>query len=372
MIRRSACRLVDVLCAGAFAVTIGCSGDNPDALTPNDSTGTDDPGASGSQTFGGGESNGGSSSSGVAGSNGAGGASSSVGGSSGHAGSTSSPDAGRDAASDAAQDRGPPPVCNYPDWVAHMHYAQGAIVMYMGKPYIATNVNDGLDPTVSTYFWSPYKGCTPPPPKPPPPPIACAALDKFAPSGQTTFQATYDAMFTPTFMGRVINPVYTYQGFCKSLDAPTSSTFARSGDATRDKRELAAFLANVAIETAYLVYSDEGGASPTLQDYHGRGSLQITGQVIYDAAGAALGLNLTGQPQLASTDPVVWETGLWYWSLHANPSVGEACHQAISAGNFGTTIRIIKGDCGSSADRVAQYQKNCSLLGVDPGNVSCP
>ena len=100
-------------------------------------------------------------------------------------------------------DLGPPPVCNYPDWVAKTHYAQGAIVMYMGKAYLAKNANDGLDPTISTYYWSPYAGCTPPPPKPPPPPVPCALLDKLAPAGQTTFQATYDAMLIPTFQGRV-------------------------------------------------------------------------------------------------------------------------------------------------------------------------
>jgi predicted chitinase len=252
------------------------------------------------------------------------------------------------------------------------HYAKGTIVMYMGKAFIATSVNDGLDPTISTFFWSPYSGCTPPPPKPPPPPVPCPLLDKLAPAGQSTFQATYDAMFSPTFQGRVLNPAYTYQGFCNSLDSQPAATFARSNNALQDKRELAAFFANVAIETAYLVYVDEGGVSPSLQDYHGRGSLQITGQVIYQGAGAALGLNLTGQPQLASTDPVVWQTGLWYWTLHVNPSVGQNCHQAIAGGNFGTTIRIIKGDCGSSTERVDQYKKNCTLLGIDPGNVSCP
>jgi hypothetical protein len=85
-------------------------------------------------------------------------------------------------------------------------------------------------------------------------------------------------------------------------------------------------------------------------------------------------LNLTGMPQLASQAPVVWQTGIWYWMIHANPSVGGAniCHNAIVQGNFGATIRIIKGDCGSAPDRVAQYRKNCTILGVDPMNTACP
>jgi len=148
--------------------------------------------------------------------------------------------------------------------------------------------------------------------------------------------------------------------------------FVRSNNLLQDKREIAAFFANVAVETAYLVYVDEGGASPTLANFHGRGSLQITGQSIYQAAGAALGLNLTGQQQLASTAPVVWQTGIWYWTLHTNPSVGLNCHQAITSGNFGSTVRIIKGDCVSLPDRVAQYRKNATLLGIDPGILTCP
>jgi chitinase len=360
-----------VISGGALTLlaSLGCSSEYP--ARSEEATGPGDPTVAGSsETTTGGSSNGGNVTPGGGGSNGAAGAMVGGGGNPARDAGVGGGSIARDAAGDAARDLGPPPVCNYPEWVAKMHYAQGTIVMYMGKAYIATNVNDGLDPTISTYYWSPYNGCTPPPPKPPPPPVACPFLDKMAPTGQTTFQPTYDAMFEPTFQGRVIHPAYTYQGFCKSLDSQPS--FARSGNALQDKRELAAFLANVAIETAYLVYVDEGGMPSSLQDYHGRGSLQITGQVIYQAAGAGLGLDLVNRPQLASTDPVVWQTGLWYWTMHANPSVGQSCHQAIDAGNFGTTIRIIKGDCGSSTERVAQYQKNCMLLGIDPGNVSCP
>ncbi len=247
-----------------------------------------------------------------------------------------------------------------------MPYKAGDIVMYMGKPYIATNDNPGLDPTISTFYWALYNGCRPPPP---PPPVMCPVLDKLLPNGETTFKA----MFTPTFQGWVPLPAYSYASLCKALATNGLGGFVRSGNDVQDKREGAAFFANVAIETAYLTYVDESGHNAADQDYHGRGALQITGQSIYADAGAGLGLDLVGHPQLASQEPVVWQTGIWYWMLHANPSVGGAqiCHAAIAQGNFGLTVRIIKGDCASADTRATQYRTNCMLLNVDPGTTTC-
>jgi predicted chitinase len=238
-------------------------------------------------------------------------------------------------------------------------------VMFMGRPYVALFANDHQDPTISTYFWGAYAGCTPPPP---PAGAMCALLDKLLPEGEKTFKA----MFAAPFMGAVPMPAYAYGNLCDSLATPALSGFARSGNVTQDKRELAAFFANVAIETGYLTAIDERGHAAGDHDYHGRGSLQITTSPIYAECGAAIGLDLSGHPELASQPQAVWKTGLWYWMLHANPSVGgpQVCHAAIAQGDFGKTVRIIKGNCGSSDDRSAQYRKNCGLLGVDPGNAT--
>ena len=47
--------------------------------------------------------------------------------------------------------------CNAPAWVAGTYYNVGSIVTYTnGNEYIATNANPGYDPTISTWFWSPY------------------------------------------------------------------------------------------------------------------------------------------------------------------------------------------------------------------------
>lgn len=261
----------------------------------------------------------------------------------------------------------PPPPCNHPEWSRTVDYKAGDIVMYMGKAYIALHPNKSLDPTISTFYWGPYTGCVPPPPAPP---ALCPELDKLLPEGEVT----YKAMFAAPFMGAVPKSVYSYASLCKALVTPSLAGFARSGNATQDKRELAAFFANVAIETAYLTAIDENGHQASDRTYHGRGSLQITSQPIYAVVGQGLGLNLVGMPQLASTETVVWQTGIWYWMHHANPSVGGAqvCHAAIAQSDFGRTVRIIKGNCVSNEQRASQYRKNCMLLGIDPGKTSCP
>src|SRR5439155_15304921 len=124
-----------------------------------------------------------------------------------------------------------------------------------------------LDPTISTFYWSPYTGCKPPPP---PPPTMCPVLDRLLPNGETTFTA----MFTPSFQGWVPLAAYSYSSLCKALDTAGLTGFVRSGNVTQDKREVAAFFANVALETAYLTYTDESGHASSDQDFHGRGALQ--------------------------------------------------------------------------------------------------
>jgi predicted chitinase len=259
------------------------------------------------------------------------------------------------------------PVCNYPMWNRTTDYKVGDVVMHMGKAYVAAFANKSLDPAISTYYWKPFTGCVPPAP---PPAAKCPALDRLLPGGEEMFKA----MFTPVWMGWVPLQVYSYASLCTAMAKPGLAGFAASGDLTADRRELAAFFANVALETAYLTAIDERGHQASDRTYHGRGALQITGQAIYAEAGRALGLDLAGQPMLGSTEGVVWQTGIWYWMSHANPSVGGAqiCHQAIAQSDFGKTIRIIKGDCASQPDRAMQYTKNCTMLGIQPGKTSCP
>jgi predicted chitinase len=197
-----------------------------------------------------------------------------------------------------------------------------------------------------------------------------------------------EAQFDQMFPNR--NGFYTYAGLVAA--AAKYNTFAAVGDLTTQKQEVAAFLANVARETASLKYVDEIApqsnycdTSNTMypcavgQDYHGRGPLQISWNYNYGAAGVALGQNLLANPSLVATDPTVsWEAALWFW-MTSTPQ-GRTAHTIMVQGaGFGLTIEVVNGsvECnGGNPDavneRVQHYQTFCALLGVPTGaNLTC-
>lgn len=272
-------------------------------------------------------------------------------------------------------------ACTFPAWMAGHAYVTGDKVMYMSRAFIATGDNPGYDPLISTFFWSPYD---------------CQAvssggssnggsggmvvnngdcvLDKLLPQGETT----YHSMFIPPWQGHQEKSLYNYSALCTALKG--FGQFASSGNAEADKREVAAFFAHVAKETAFLEQTDEAGQPSNAGDFHGRGAIQLTGQANYQAAGDYLQKNLVGNPGMVSTDAVTnWQTALWFWVVHKNPGTAgtQNCHQAIQAGDFAQTTRIINGgiECpgSDSAKARAQYfQNDCSLLSVSPGsNLVC-
>src|SRR5262245_20776583 len=52
-------------------------------------------------------------------------------------------------------------ACGATTWQAGHWYATGSVVLYSnGKYYIATHDNPGYDPTISTWYWSPYSCST--------------------------------------------------------------------------------------------------------------------------------------------------------------------------------------------------------------------
>lgn len=267
-------------------------------------------------------------------------------------------------------------TCSYPAWQAGKEYATGDKVMYMGKAFVANEANPGYDPLISTYFWSPYD-CQPSGTggsgaggSGPIMNNGDCVLDKLLPHGETTFHA----MFIPPWQGHVEKPLYSYSALCTALKG--FGQFASSGNAEQDKREVAAFFAHVAKETAFLEQTDEAGQPSNSGDFHGRGAIQLTGQSNYQAAGDYLQKNLVGNPGLVSTDPVTnWQTALWFWAVHNNPGTAgvKNCHQAISIGDFAQTTRIINGgiECPgsqSAATRAEYFKTNCSLLNVSPGS----
>jgi len=265
-------------------------------------------------------------------------------------------------------------TCTYTTWTAGTNYATGAIVLYPanGQYYQATHDNPGYDPTISTWFWSPY---------------TCSGGSTGGGGGSTSGFVVSEAQFDQMFPNR--NSFYTYSGLVSALSA--YSTFATTGGATVAKQEAAAFLANVDHETGGLVYiteidqsgnycaAESYGCPAGTYAYYGRGPLQISWNFNYKAAGDALGVDLLDNPNLASTNAAVsWETALWYW-MTGTGGTSTTSHQAIVNGaGFGATIRAINGiECnggntGEMQDRVNDYESFTSILGVSPGgNLTC-
>ncbi|HEY3869433.1 MAG TPA: glycoside hydrolase family 19 protein, partial [Actinocrinis sp.] len=176
--------------------------------------------------------------------------------------------------------------CSYPAWVAGQYYDVGAIVTYTanGQLYIATNANPGYDPTISTWYWSPY---------------TCSGGSSGGGGGGTSSSGfvVSEAQFDQMFPSR--NSFYTYSGLVTALS--TYPGFATTGSSTVQAQEAAAFLANVDHETGGLVYvneidqsgdycaSESYGCPAGTYAYYGRGPLQISWNFNYEAAGQAIG-----------------------------------------------------------------------------------
>jgi predicted chitinase len=265
--------------------------------------------------------------------------------------------------------------CNYPNWVAGQYYAVGAIVRYTnGLYYQATHENPGYDPTISTWFWSPYT-CT-------------GGGTGGGGGGTTTGFVVSEAQFNQMFPSR--NGFYTYAGLTDAMNKFPS--FATTGSDTVKRQEAAAFLANVSHETGGLVYIEEidksGNYCDTSQSYgcpagtfayYGRGPMQLSWNFNYNAAGNAIGQPLLTNPNLVSTNASIsWQTGLWYW-MTGTGNAGTTSHNAMVNGQgFGTTIRAINsiecngGNTAEMQDRVNLYNQFVGILGVSAGgNLTC-
>ncbi|HEX4223471.1 MAG TPA: glycoside hydrolase family 19 protein [Pseudonocardiaceae bacterium] len=258
--------------------------------------------------------------------------------------------------------------CSYPQWAAGTNYVTGDIVQYPanGQYYQATHDNPGYDPTISTWYWSPYTcgggGTTPPP------------------GGFVVSEAQFDQMFPSR------NSFYTYDGLVSAMSAYPG--FATTGGDTVEKQEAAAFLANVSHETGGLVYiseidqsgnycaSESYGCPAGTYSYYGRGPLQISWNFNYYAAGNAIGVDLLDNPNLVATDSATsWKTALWYWDTQTGPGTMTGHNAMVNGAGFGQTIWSINGsiECngGNTAemqDRVNLYEQYTSILGVPAGN----
>jgi hypothetical protein len=226
--------------------------------------------------------------------------------------------------------------------------------------------------------------------------------------------ATFEQMFPQR------NALYSYSAFLAA--AAYYPTFASEGSADSRKREVAAFLANIAHETtggwdtapggrfAWGLYFTqevgcESGACTGYCDgsnatypcapgktYHGRGPIQLSWNYNYGQVGAVVGLDLLNDPDLVTSNgTVAFRTAFWFWMTAQAPK--PSCHAVmvgtyvpaaadVTAGRLpgmGLTIDVINGgiECGwarsaSVTDRLGFYDRFTTMLSVSPGsNLDC-
>jgi len=215
---------------------------------------------------------------------------------------------------------------------------------------------------------------------------------------------------------------YSFKSFITA--AKKFPEFLNTGDASTQKRELAAFLANIAQETSGgwteapggyyvwgLYYLEEQGCEngcsnysdtnnkiyPAVKgrSYHGRGPKQLTWNYNYGQFSLAYFGNkdtLLNDPGVLSKDPVLaFASAIWFWMTIQPPK--PSCHDIMTGKwvptandtlngrmpGFGATVNVINGgiECGKQANEKTQYRYEyykyfCNYLHVAPGdNIEC-
>jgi basic endochitinase B len=215
---------------------------------------------------------------------------------------------------------------------------------------------------------------------------------------------------------------YSFKAFMAAVDS--FPQFLSSEDTVIQKRELCAFLANIAYETGGgwdeapggyykwgLYYTQEKGCEKGCpqyadstklkyppqanQSYHGRGPLQISWNYNYGQFSEVYLRDkeiLLKNPGLITEDPVLcFASAIWFWTTAQYPK--PSCHTIISGQwrptlkdsiggrlpGFGTVVNVINGgiECNnntlvSAKYRYGYYQFFCKYFKVDPGaNVEC-
>lgn len=199
-----------------------------------------------------------------------------------------------------------------------------------------------------------------------------------------------EAQFEQLFPNRL--PFYTYAGLQEA--AQVYPEFGHFGSYVENKREVAAFLANIMHESVGLqaiieqdksvhdhYCNDKQGVSCAMgKQYFGRGPIQLSWNFNYALAGKALGLDLLNDPDRVSREAdVAWKTALWYW-MEIKGSGPLPSHVVMKNNlGFGETVRSINGalECSKPVDsvgyrqqqmRIKNYLRITKLFEIDPGN----
>eukprot|EP01031_Cornospumella_fuschlensis_P041272 gene41272-50372_t len=137
-------------------------------------------------------------------------------------------------------------------------------------------------------------------------------------------------------------------------------------------KEAAAFLATLAHESAGFSRMEESGNAAYFArydnlavlgnnqpndgyKYRGRGFVQLTGRDNYTRAGAALGLDLVNQPELAAQPGNAAKIAMWFWTT-------KKCGEPAARGDMEQVTRIINGGVNGLADRLRRYNAALEAL----------
>ena len=230
------------------------------------------------------------------------------------------------------------------------------------------------------------------------------------------------ALITPSLYAEMFpnrNSLYTYAALIAA--AEYYPAFGTTGTLAERRRELAAFLGNIAHGTTggwptapggaqawglYFIQEvgcESGGCTgycqasaeypcASGQTYHGRGPIQLSWNYNYGQVGEVLGLDLLNQPSLVTSNgTVAFRTALWFWMTAQSPK--PSAHAVMTGGwtpssadtaagrtpGFGMTINIINGglECDRPTDhrvedRVAYFQRFAGMLDTTVGsNLYC-
>lgn len=212
---------------------------------------------------------------------------------------------------------------------------------------------------------------------------------------------------------------YSFNSFLQA--AKLFPAFLSEGDDSTQRRELAAFLANIAQETSggwadapggyfkwglyYLEENQKSDYADTVnknyapvpgKSYFGRGPKQLSWNYNYGQFSEAwYGSkdSLLQHPERLSSDPVLsFASAIWFWMTPQYPK--PSCHDVMvgkwkpteddlkkgRVPGFGATVNVINGgvECGQGSDmqqttyRYQYYQYFCRYFKVSPGeNVNC-
>lgn len=112
-------------------------------------------------------------------------------------------------------------------------------------------------------------------------------------------------------------------------------------------------------QIANIVYASRLGNGPAVTGdgwkYRGRGLIQVTGWVNYQACGSALSLDLLTRPELLEQPAYAALSAAWFWSNNGLNALADA-------DKFETITRRINGGLNGQEDRLKLWKKATAVL----------